>query len=139
MNKFKALYVINKSAKKYKNMSEDMKRERSKALYSMKHHLINKWYKEFERAEIHYINNKKHIYFVKDDTGFHIPEDRFEHLDKIEIAEIKKLSNFTPEPINESKWSERESLEYIREKTGHNINNFLRDTAKANAKWGYIY
>lgn len=138
MDKFEALYVINKSAKKYNNMSGDMKKERSMALYNIKHRLINEWVDEFDHIEKHYIDNTEYLYFSKEDNGFHIPSRKFE-TDDIEVEKTEVLRNFSNDPINKSEYSERDALEYILEETGHNANHFLPRNAGLNAKWGYLF
>lgn len=137
MNKFKALYVINKSAKKYKNLPHDKDKTRSQALYELKHRLINHWHSEFSTIEKHYIKGREHLYFKKENYSFHIPIDKFRH--NVEIEESKELTQFQPEPVNETNLSEREALEYILNNTGYNPNDFLPRNSDPNAKWGYLF
>lgn len=138
MDKFEALYVINKSAKKYNNMSASVKKERSIALYNMKHRLINKWVDQFEHTEKHYIDNTEYLYFSKGDNGFHIPSRKFK-IDDIEVENTEILRDFSNDPINKSRYSEREALEYILEETGYNVNHFLPKNAGWDARWGYLF
>jgi hypothetical protein len=138
MDKFEALYVINKSAKKYKNIKTERNKQRKIALYNLKHRLINNWKKEFDEIEIHKIKEKNYVYLKKRDFGYHIPSDEI-RIEDVEIQDRKYLSNFQNSQVKNSNITERQALEYIRDKIGYNVNNFIPQSADPNAKWGYLY
>jgi hypothetical protein len=138
MDKFEALYVINKSAKKYKNIKTKTNRQRKMALYNLKRRLINNWKKEFDKIEIHRIDGKDYFYLEKRDFGYHIPCDEIQ-IESTEVEDKKHIQNFHNSVVKNSNITERQALEYIKDETGYNVNNFIPQNADPNAKWGYLY
>ena len=138
MDKFQALYIINKSSKKYRNIGGKRNQDRTHALYALKHELIKRWINEFENIEIHNIDGNKLLYFEKGEYGYHAPKEKFD-LKAIDISESKDVPDFYSSPVNSTDQSERQALEYIKSNIGLNINDYLPEGYDPNAKWGLIY
>lgn len=138
MDRFKSLYIINKSSKKYRNIGGNLNQQRKRALYNLKHKLINRWLEDFERVEIHNIDGNRLLYFKNGDYGYHAPIEKF-NLERINISESKKINNFYSSPVNSTDRSEREALQYIKSEIGLNVNNHLPKGHDPSAEWGLIY
>lgn len=138
MDKFEALYIINKSSKKYRNIGGDRNRDRKTALYRLKHEMIDRWIDEFDIVEIHRIDDNNLLYFEKGDYGYHAPIDKFDTAD-VDISEVKEITNFYSSPVNSSDSTERKALEYIKSDIGLNVNDYLPKGHESNAKWGLLY
>ena len=138
MDKFEALYIINKSSKKYRNIGGARNNDRKEALYNLKHEMIGRWIDEFETVEIHKIDENNLLYFEKDDYGYHVPIDEF-NTEDMQISDRRELKDFYSSPVSNSDHTERKALEYIKSEIGMNVNHYLPEGHEANAKWGLLY
>lgn len=138
MDKFQALYIINKSTKKYASLGENRDMQRADALYRVKHKLIKEWVDEFDSIHLHNIDDDEFFYFIKGEYGFHVPKNKFDSVN-ISISKTKKIEDFHSSAVNESVRNEREALQYIRSEFGLNVNSYLPADHDPNAEWGLIY
>lgn len=136
LNKFTALYVINKSAKKYQEDGTDRGKCRGRVLYRCKHKLINEWVDEFNKIEKHKIESSYYYCLFLEDKSFHIPVDKL-HRDP-EISDFRVLNDFRKSSYNEKNCPERMAIEYLYEKHNINPNSYVERDASAGTKWGYL-
>jgi hypothetical protein len=136
LNKFTALYVINKSAKKYQKDGTDRGRCRGRVLYKCKHKLINEWVDEFNKIEKHKIKSSYYYCLFLEDKSFHIPADKLDR--DPEISDFRVLNNFRKYSYNEENCSERMAIEYLYDKHDINPNSYVGRDASAGTKWGYL-
>lgn len=138
MDKFDALYVINKSAKKYRIRSGMRELQRSDALYNLKYRVVIDSLEEFDYIEIHRIQEADYYYLVVDEHGYHIPKSEV-NIDSSKISGVKNIDNLEQGVVNESQYTEREALNYLSEECGYNPNNFLPEDSHPNSMWAVIY
>lgn len=136
MDKFTALYVINKSAKKYQNYGTDKGWCRGRALYKCKHKLINRWVDEFDKIERHNIKSSYYYCLYSGDKSFHIPTDKLRR--DPEVSDFRTLNDFRKSSYNEENCSERMAIEYLYENHNINPNSYIGRDVSAGTKWGYL-
>lgn len=135
MDKFEALYVINKSAKKYQSRTGKKNQTRSDALYCLKHRLINEWIDDFKAVEEHIISGRNYYCVYTEYFCYHIPEENLNH--NIQNVETKTIKDFDPRVTNEIGYTEKQALNFIDKNFGINPNRFISDMDKESI-WGYI-
>jgi hypothetical protein len=125
------VYSVNRIARKYKNSRYNDKREnRTRALYRLKHRIIKSLEPEYDKVEIHKINQNRYYYVEIQNWCFHIPTTEIE----LEI---------TPDSVRSISYKPSTKEDYMNEKKclislheyGYNANSHLDNQTY---QWGFL-
>lgn len=137
INSIKALYSLNKKAKQYRNQSTTKAKNRSKALYELKHNLLLKLKHKMDKIETHYINNKKYFCFYYDKFSFHVPQEKINT--NIQTKTTKVIHEFETDHIPDKNfYSEKQSLDIIQQQHNINPNTYLPNNSSFESYWSYL-
>lgn len=129
-----SLYVINKSAKRYREKNTSKASERASALYELKYNAIRKWKNEANKVEKHFIDNKPYACFYFDyDKSFHVPVDV---LDGFTFRSKRVLEDFSPQKIPaDTRRTEEQSLRQLYNDENLNVNSYV---SKQHVMWTHL-
>lgn len=133
------LWIINKRAKflEQENTQRGFKQsigknkdsEKVEKIYKLKHKVLNDYYTEASKFELHVINDTNYYCLFFNSHSFHIPQSELEG--DIDIIKRQTLTNINSDGIIPSEDKFLEAIEFFDEQLDYNIPDILTGTQRS--------